>query len=106
MLDIHIADSFDSASRSEPVARIGFDVHASLFGHGPSSNDCPLIGRLAEFHSDCIFTPAELPRLVLEIDTIAATCNHASEEKHTLMQLRDACELAITRGQSIYALCD
>ncbi len=105
--DIHIADSFDSASRSKPLVSISLNLHAALFKHlNVSAMDRPLLNRLVDYHSDCTFSTRELQHLIFEIDTLAKTCPLTPIQHHILRQLRETCELAVTQGHSVYVLCD
>lgn len=107
MLDVHIAKSFDAATRNEPVVRINLDVHTAFFKNGTVlADDCPLLQRMSDYFSGCTFTGADVQLLLVEIDTVSNRIMATSPHQTWMRQLRDACETAMANGDSIFVLCD
>ena len=56
MLDVHIADSFDAATRNEPIIRIDLDVYTAFFSDRIDLTEtCPTLQRMNDYFSDCTF---------------------------------------------------
>ena len=107
MLDIHIADSFDAATRNDPVARIDLNVHTAFFNERITlANDCPHLQRLNDHFSDCSFAGDDLQALLREIDTVSKRIMATSPHQTWMKQLHDACQTAMANGDSIFMFCD
>ena len=107
MLDVHIADSFDTATRNDPVVRIDLNVHAAFFNERITlANDCPYLERMSDYFSDCTFAGADLQALLGEIDTVSKRIMATSPHQTWIKQLHDACQTAMANGDSIFVLCD
>ncbi len=107
MLDVHIADSFEAASRVDPAFSIDFDVHRVLF-HGGSevTSACPTLNRIRNYYADCTFTGAEIAVLHEEVLSLLASLAADSPFRSMLVLLGDACQTAIQREHSLFFLCD
>lgn len=107
MLDVHIADSFDAATRNEPIIRIDLDVYTAFFSDRIDLTEtCPTLQRMNDYFSDCTFAGHDLQNLVMEIDTIAQKLAPDSPHRAMITQLREACRTAINNDDSIFVLCD
>ena len=107
MLDVHIADSLDSAAQSDPVLQIDLDMHAAFFREGTTlTADCSLLKRMNNYFADCTYAGDELTTLLDEIDSVSQRVPATSPCQPMLRQLRDACESAISTSNSIFVLCD
>ena len=107
MLDVHIADSFEAASRNHPA--FGFDakVHDLIF----LRDNVPierfrLLMRLRDYFADTSFAASELPALMREIESLIDLLPPNNSMASVLEQFRSACETAASTQQNIYLICD
>ena len=107
MLDVHIADSFDAATRNEPIVRIDLDAHTAFFNDRiVLTETCPTLQQMNDYFSDCTFAGRDLQNLLMEIDAIAQKLTSDSPHRAIITQLREACRTAINNDDSIFVLCD
>ena len=105
MLDVHISDSPDDASRVAPSCSFAFDVHRTFFATLNDSK-CPLLGRMRDFYTDCSYSGAEIALLASEIDSLLPTLDQRTQHFSTLQTLRAACDIATHSKQSLFVFCD
>ena len=105
MLDVHISNSPDDASRVEPTCSIAFDVHRTLFANLRDSN-CPLLQRMGDFYSDCTYSGTEITLLASEIDLLLPGLDQRTSHFSALQALRIACDTASDRQHSLFVFCD
>ena len=107
MLDLHVGETPDSASRTHPIASISPELHSSFFDQlGGIPSDFPQLNRLGDYYADCVFAGRELPLLLADIDRITESRPFPSTIQRFLKQLRDGCKFAIENRFQLYAFCD
>ena len=105
MLDVHIANSSDAASRVEPAFSFAFDVHRTLFANLRDAN-CPQLQRMHDFHSDCSYSGTEISQMARELDLLLPGMEKRTPHFSALQALRIACDTAMDRQQSLFVFCD
>ena len=106
MLDIHIAKTFDQATKSARLTGIPLDEHAILFGDLDFLADFPLILRIEDYWNDAQYSGEEIQLLSEEIDTLIEKSSASSLKPGILEKLRDACKSATESRKSIFLVAD
>ena len=107
MLEVHIADSFETAARTSPAFGIDFDLHRALFHGGAEvTSSCPTLNRIQDYYADCTIAGAEIALLQEEVESLLATSAPNFPFRPMLVLLRDSCQTAIQRAHSLFFLCD
>lgn len=107
MLDIHLADTFDSATRTERIVGISLEVHTAFFGERSLlAADCPLLLRMSSYFSDCEYSNSEIQVLMAEIGKVRTRIDGNSPHDSWLGKIQEACKEAIKSGHSLFVLCD
>jgi len=107
MLDIYIAESYDAATRNDPVCGFDIKVHELIFSRdNVPIEQYPLLWRMRDFFADTSFKASELPQLAQEIQSLSSVVPPTNAVASTLEQLHKACESAILMQQDLYVMCD
>ncbi|MFT5524285.1 MAG: hypothetical protein ACI9HK_002236 [Pirellulaceae bacterium] len=107
MLDVHISDSYDTATRTDPVCAFDFEVHRSFFANLVQGQSAfPLLCRMKDYYADCSYSVADAVMLATEIERLLPTVDQRTPHFSLLQQLRRACDSATNAKQTIFVFCD
>ena len=89
MLDVYIADSFETAARSDSDFGIDFDLHRALFHGGAKvTSSCPTLNRIQDYYADCTIAGADIALLQEEVEALLTTLATNSPFRPMLVRLQ------------------